>query len=71
MRDPVRFMAYAMRYGTAKDMQRLRDLVGEDGLAEALAKAPPGIIDPRSWWYWHAMLGVSPPPPLPVRRLPE
>ena len=69
--DPLRLMTYALAYANAHDMRLLLDHVGEDGLREALAKAAPGIVDPRSWSYWHAMLGVSPPPPLPRRQLPS
>lgn len=68
--DPVRFLAYAMRYGAPADMRRLRALLGDETLAWALEHAPPGILDPRSWWYWHAVMGVHPPPPMPNRRLP-
>jgi hypothetical protein len=70
LRDPARFMAYAMRYGSHEDMSVLRGVIGDDGLREALAQAPAGIIDPRSWWYWHALTGTAPPPPMPTRRLP-
>lgn len=68
LKNPVRFMAYAFRYATAEDMQTLRMKLSDDVLREALAHAPPGIIDPRSWSYWHAILGTFPPPPMPQRR---
>jgi hypothetical protein len=51
--DPIRFMAYAMRHATPEDMTALRaQYVSDDDFCEALNKAPPGIIDPRSWAYW-------------------
>ncbi len=65
--DPVRFMAYAMRYATAEDMGVLLRRIGEDGLREALDRAPAGIIDPRSWAYWNVMIGRYPAPPMPMR----
>ncbi len=65
--DPVRFMAYAFARATHEEMKRLRRHVSDDDLLEALAKAPPGIIDPRSWSYWNTRFGNYPPPPLPVR----
>ena len=67
--DPVRFAAYALTYGTHEDMKVLRRHWSDDDLREALAKAPPGIIDPRSWTYWHLKLGQHPPPPMPRRKL--
>jgi hypothetical protein len=44
-------MAYAMAYARHEDMQVLRRQVSDDDIREALDKAPPGIIDPRSWAY--------------------
>lgn len=65
--DPIRFMAYAIASATHEDMQALRRYVSDDDLREALDKAPPGIIDPRSWAYWNSKMGRYPPPPLPRR----
>lgn len=67
--DPARFIAYAMRYATPEDMRAVRRHFGDDGLRAALGRMPPGIIDARSWSYWHAILGRFPPPPMPVRQL--
>jgi hypothetical protein len=68
LRDTTRFMAYAFRYATHDDMTTLRTKLSDDDLRAALANAPPGIIDARSWSYWHAILGTYPAPPMPVRR---
>ncbi len=67
--DPVRFMAYAMARGTHEDMEIIRRYISMEDLIEALEKAPPGIIDARSWAYWHLIAGRYPPPPLPERKL--
>ena len=67
LRDAPRFTAYAFRYATHEDMKALRNVLNDDDLREALAEAPPGIIDPRSWNYWHVLLGMFPAPPLPRR----
>lgn len=67
--EPVRFLAYAMTYGTHEDMREVRRHVSDEELREALAKAPPGIIDGRSWAYWHLVVDRYPPPPLPRRQL--
>jgi hypothetical protein len=67
--DPVRLLAYAFEAATAEDIAILRRYLTEDDLRAALNAAPPGIIGPRSWTYWHARFGQSPAPPLPQRRL--
>jgi hypothetical protein len=63
--DPVRFLAYAMTYGSIADVTTLRRYLSDDDLREALSNAPPGIFDPRSWAYWNLMLGRYPTPPMP------
>jgi hypothetical protein len=67
--DPVRFMAYAMSHATHGDMKVIRRYVSDDDFREALDRAPPGIIDPRSWAYWNSKFGRFPPPPMPKRKL--
>jgi hypothetical protein len=66
--DPVRFMAYAMTYATPEDMRAIRQHVSDDDFREALDRAPPGIIDTRSWAYWNSKMGRYPALPRPVRR---
>ena len=66
--DPIRFMAYAMAYARHEDMRVIREYVSDEDFCEALDRAPPGIIDPRSWAYWNSKMGRYPAPPLPVRR---
>ncbi len=67
---PVHLIAHVLTYGSHEDVKALRRHVSDDELREALAAAPPGIFDPRSWAYWHLKLGCYPAPPLPRRRLP-
>jgi hypothetical protein len=67
--DPVRFIAYAMTYGTHEDMKIVRSQFSDTELVEALDKAPPGIFDGRSWAYWNLKLDRYPTPPLPQRNL--
>ena len=64
--DPMRFMAYAMSHALHEDMKVIRRYVSDDDFREALDRAPPGIIDPRSWAYWNSKFGRFPPPPLPT-----
>jgi hypothetical protein len=67
--DAVRLAAYTMTYGTVADVVALRRHLSDDDLRQALAQAPPGIFDARSWAYWHLKLNGRPAPPLPRRRL--
>ena len=60
-------MAYAMARATHEDMRVIRHYIDDADFVEALEKAPPGIIDPRSWAYWNSKLGRYPAPPLPTR----
>jgi len=69
LRDSVRFLAYAMTYATYEDMKAIRKHFRDEDLKEALKKAPPGIIDIRSWSYWHLKLGQYPAPEMPTRKL--
>lgn len=66
---PVHFIAHVLTYGTHEDVSVLRRFVPDDELREALASAPPGVFDDRSWAYWHLKLGRYPPPRLPSRVL--
>jgi hypothetical protein len=66
---PVHFIAHVLTYGTHEDVSVLRKFVPDDDLREALASAPPGVFDERSWAYWHLKFGRYPPPPLPTRLL--
>lgn len=68
IRNTARFLAYVFTYGTHVDMETIRQQLNDDDLREALALAPPGIIDPRSWSYWNLKFGKYPPPPMPQRQ---
>jgi hypothetical protein len=68
--DPVRFLAYLMTYGTMDDVAVARRYLDLDDFREALKHAPAGIIDERSWAYWHAVTGRYPAPPMPRRVIP-
>lgn len=56
-----------MAHATHDEVRVLRRYVSDDDFKEALDKAPPGIIDPRSWAYWNSKMGRY-PPPLSIRR---
>ena len=70
LRNPVLFLNHVMTYGTSADLCVARSHFGDEDLREALRRAHPGIFNARSWSYWHLMLDMGAPPPLPVRRIP-
>jgi hypothetical protein len=65
--DPRRLVAQVMVYGNAEDVLAARSHFGEPAFRAVLADPPPGLFDPRSWAYWHNVLGLgqpaAPPPP--------
>jgi hypothetical protein len=63
------FLCQIMTLGTADDVRTVRRVMGDQALMDALEHAPPGIMDPKSWNYWHLFFGRQ-PPPLPARPLP-
>jgi hypothetical protein len=68
--DRGTFLRQVMRLGTWEDARLVRVLFGDDCLRDALRGAPAGALDPRSWVYWHRVLGIEPVPPPPDRPLP-
>lgn len=67
---PHLLLCQLMQLGTAEDVRAARALVGDDAFRDALRSAPPGILDAKSWNFWHLVLfGRSPPAP-PSRPLP-
>ncbi len=59
-----------MQLGTADDIQTARTLLGDEAFRDALRGGPPGILDARSWTFWHLFLFKTAPPPMPSRPLP-
>jgi hypothetical protein len=64
------FLCQLMQLGTAEDVRTARSLLGDDAFRAALQSAPPGVLDARSWNFWHLVLLGQPPPPPPSRPLP-
>jgi hypothetical protein len=64
------FLCQLMALATSEDMRVARDLLGDDAFRHALAHAPPGVVDARSWNFWHLFFFRRPPPPQPERPLP-
>ena len=69
LRDEKRFLIYAMTHATTQELGVLRRHVPDRALRAALQAAPPGIMDKRSWAYWHVVLVRSPVPSMPRRAL--
>ena len=67
--DPGRFLAQVMVYGTPEDLAVARKHFPENAFRQVLADPPPGLFDPRSWAYWHVLLGVEATSEPPRRRL--
>ncbi|MCY4183337.1 MAG: hypothetical protein OXF43_10700 [Gammaproteobacteria bacterium] len=68
--DEVFFLNHAMTFGDVSDVLLIRKHYDDDALRNALRNAHPGIFDPRSWTYWHLVLGISPTPAMPTRKIP-
>jgi hypothetical protein len=68
LRDPPHMVAHAFTFGTPDDVRTLRRHLTDSQLRAALARAPPGVFDARSWAYWNLMLD-RPATPLPRRTL--
>ena len=57
-----------MARGFWEDIQCVEKIFGEAAFREALPHCRPGVMDTRSWNYWHHRLGINPIPELPRRR---
>jgi hypothetical protein len=64
------FICQLLQLGTAEDVRSARQILGDEALREALSSAPPGVLDARSWSFWHLVLFGRSAPPLPSRPLP-
>lgn len=64
------FRCRVMALGSWDDAAFYLEYFGGDAFRKAAKKAPPGIMDCRSWHYWHLRLGLLPVPPMPERAIP-
>lgn len=69
-RDVNRLLCQIMQLGTWEDVRLAKQVFGDDAFRAALRSAPPGVLDDRSWNFWHLNLFHAPPPPPPSRPLP-
>lgn len=63
------FLCRVMTLGNLADVNYIESFYGTGRLQAALKAAPPGVLDARSWHYWHHRLGLGNAGPLPTRRL--
>jgi hypothetical protein len=68
--DQAHFLCQIMQLGTYEDVRAARQLLGDDAFRAALTAAPAGVLDARSWNFWHLVLFRRPPPPVPTRPIP-
>lgn len=66
---PHYLLCQLMTLGTEEDVRLAREHVGDAAFVQALQHAPPGVMDPKSWNYWHLFFHL-PKAPLPGRPLP-
>jgi hypothetical protein len=71
LKDPVRFLAQVMTYGTIEDIATTQRYFPESAFFEVLSNPPAGVFDQRSWAYWHVRFGLEAALPLPKRKLPK
>jgi len=61
------FLCRVMALADLADANYIAETYGADRLRRALKTASPGVIDVRSWHYWHHRLGLGPAGPMPSR----
>lgn len=67
VRQPKRFLAYLMTYGTLEEILVAKRYFSEKEFESVLSDPPPGIFDIHSWNYWNIVFKHVPVPPLPER----
>ena len=69
LRQPKRFLAYVMTYGTVEEILSVREYFSPQDFEAVLSDPPPGIFDLHSWSYWNGVFHRHPAPPLPERTI--
>lgn len=70
LRTPDRILAQVMDLGDFKDTAELRRLFDGQRLDAVLVHGLPGWFRPKSWAFWHCILGKT-TPPMPKRNIPD
>jgi hypothetical protein len=61
------FLCRVMNLGTWNDIEYVDHVFGEEAFRHAIDHCRPGVMDRRSWHYWHIRLGMGSIPPMPQR----
>ena len=67
---PLTLVAHVLAKGSLDDVRDVERAYGRATLRRAVAVAPPGIFDARSWNFWLLALDIDRSTPLPARRVP-
>lgn len=71
--NPKRIMVQVMTMGTWEDMVALERIMDFEKLKDALKETPSGVMNERSWHFWHYRLGLvevdGDVPPMPRRQI--
>ena len=70
LRQPKRFLAYLMTFGTLEEILTARKYFSAEDFEAVLADPPAGVFDVRSWNYWNGVYNRHPVPPLLQRSFP-
>ena len=62
------FLCRVMAFATFEDAVVVEHTYGRGQMIAALRSAAPGVIDARSWAYWHLRLGLGRAGAMPRRR---
>jgi len=58
-RRPTLLLCQLMQLGTWEDVKQARRFFGDAAFKQALESAPPGVLDAKSWHYWHLFFGLT------------
>lgn len=67
--DQDDFLCRVMNLATWDDIEYVNQKFGDDALRAALRRCKSGVMDRRSWNYWHIRLGMDAIPAMPQRIL--
>tara|TARA_B100001013_G_scaffold325400_1_gene237406 strand:+ start:522 stop:788 length:267 start_codon:yes stop_codon:yes gene_type:complete len=70
LENEIRFACQVITLGTWDYVLLAREDLGDEFFKSALENTPLGVVDTRSWNYWHLVYEISPVPPSPVRSFP-
>jgi len=66
--DPIFFIAHVMNLATWEDAMYVLKKYRRNNFLQTIKMVSPGILNPKSWYFWHRWLGVV-PSPYPKRKM--